>query len=154
VQTWKLGSDPEFIGKVRDIVGLYLDPPEKALVLAVDEKSQIQALVRTAPCLPVLPTTPARMTMTTYGTAPPACSPPWTWPAVIAQHYRRRRDQEFLRFLKLIDTAVPPGLDLHLICDNYATHCCASFLKNTEHRPRWIWGHWLSLAEIPHRCSR
>jgi transposase len=62
VQTWKLSTDPEFIGKVRDIVGLYLNPPDKALVLPVDEKSQIQALDRTAPCLPILPTTPARMT--------------------------------------------------------------------------------------------
>jgi transposase len=62
VETWKLSADPEFIAKVRDVVGLYMSPPEHALVLAVDEKSQIQALDRTAPCLPVLPTTPARMT--------------------------------------------------------------------------------------------
>src|SRR3984957_20606261 len=62
VETWKLSTDPEFIGKVRDMVGLYMSPPEHALVLAVDEKSQIQALDRTAPCLPILPTTPARMT--------------------------------------------------------------------------------------------
>ena len=59
VETWKLPADPQFIEKVRDVVGLYLDPPEKALVLAVDEKSQIQALARTAPCLPIMPTTPA-----------------------------------------------------------------------------------------------
>ena len=62
VETWKLSTDPEFIAKVRDVVGLYMNPPEHALVLAVDEKSQIQALDRTAPCLPILPTTPARMT--------------------------------------------------------------------------------------------
>ena len=96
-EPWKLSTDPDFIGKVRDVVGLYMAPPENALVLCVDEKSQIQALDRTAPCLPLLPTTPARMT----------------------HDYVR---QEFLRFLKLIDAAVPSGLELHLVLDNYATH--------------------------------
>jgi hypothetical protein len=73
VETWKLSTDPQFIAKVRDLAGLYMNPPEHALVLAVDEKSQIQALDRTAPCLPVLPTTPARMThdCVRHGTTPP-----------------------------------------------------------------------------------
>src|SRR5512135_1074417 len=100
VETWKLSTDPQFVDKVRDVVGLYLNPPENALVLAVDEKSQMQALDRTAPILPVMPTTPARMT----------------------HDYPRHRHQEFLRFLKLIDAAVPKDLDLHLVLDNYATH--------------------------------
>jgi transposase len=124
VQTWKLSTDPQFIEKVRDIVGLYLDPPDKALVLCVDEKSQIQAIDRTAPCLPVLPTTPARMThdYVRHGTTSLFAALETGSGSVIAQHYRRHRHQEFVRFLKLIDDAVPAGLDLHLICDNYATH--------------------------------
>ena len=109
VQTWKLSADPQFIDKVRDVVGLYLDPPEKALVLAVDEKSQIQALDRTAPCLPILPTTPARMThdYVRHGTTSLFAALDIASGSVIAQHYRRHRHQEFLRFLKLIDAAVP-----------------------------------------------
>ena len=81
-ETWKLSTDPQFIDKVRDIVGLYLNPPERALVLCVDEKSQIQALDRMAPTLPILPTTPARRSHDMSATAPPACSPPWMWPLV------------------------------------------------------------------------
>jgi hypothetical protein len=124
VETWKSSTDPQFIEKVRDVAGLYLDPPEKALVLAVDEKSQIQALDRTAPCLPILPTTPARMThdYVRIGTTSLFAAMDIASGSVIAQHYRRHRHQEFLRFLKLIDSAVPNGLDLHLVCDNYATH--------------------------------
>jgi transposase len=124
VQTWKLSTDPEFIAKVRDVVGLYLNPPEHALVLAVDEKSQIQALDRTAPCLPILPTTPARMThdYVRHGTTSLFAAYDVASGSVIAQSYRRHRHQEFLRFLKLIDAAVPKDLDLHLVLDNYATH--------------------------------
>src|ERR1700735_2423761 len=124
VETWKLSADPQFIEKVRDVVGLYLDPPEKALVLAVDEKSQIQAIDRTAPCLPVLPTTPARMThdYVRHGTTSLFAALDLGSGSVIAPPSRRHRHQEFLRFLKLIDSAVPKGLDLHLVLDNYATH--------------------------------
>jgi transposase len=124
VETWKLSTDPEFIGKVRDVVGLYMSPPENALVLCVDEKSQIQALDRTAPCLPMLPTTPARMThdYVRNGTTSLFAALDLASGSVIAQPYRRHRHQEFLRFLKLIDTAVPSGLELHLVLDNYATH--------------------------------
>ena len=78
--SWKLSKDPQFIDKVRDVVGLYLDPPEAAVVLCVDEKSQIQALDRTAPILPMLPGTPARASTTTSAPAPPASTPPWTSP--------------------------------------------------------------------------
>jgi transposase len=124
VQTWKLSSDPQFIEKVRDVVGLYMAPPENALVLCVDEKSQIQALDRTAPCLPMLPTTPARMThdYVRNGTTSLFAAFDLASGSVIAQPYRRHRHQEFLRFLKLIEAAVPKDLDLHLVLDNYATH--------------------------------
>jgi len=124
VETWKLSTDPQFIDKVRDVVGLYLDPPQDALVLAVDEKSQMQAVDRTAPILPVMPTTPARMThdYVRHGTTSLFAALELSSGSVIAQHYRRHRHQEFLRFLKVIDAAVPQDLDLHLICDNYATH--------------------------------
>jgi transposase len=124
VETWKLSTDPQFIAKVRDVVGLYMNPPEHALVLAVDEKSQIQALDRTAPCLPILPTTPARMThdYVRHGTTSLFAAYDVGSGSVIAQSCRRHRHQEFLRFLKLTDAAVPRDLDLHLVLDNYATH--------------------------------
>src|SRR5579859_4190237 len=124
VKTWKLSTDPAFIAKVRDVAGLYMNPPEHALVLAVDEKSQIQALDRTAPCLPILPTTPARMThdYVRHGTTSLFAAYDVGSGPVIAQSYRRHRHQEFLRFLKVIDAAVPKDLDLHLVLDNYATH--------------------------------
>jgi len=123
VETWKLSADPQFIEKVRDVVGLYMSPPENALVLCVDEKSQIQALDRTAPILPMLPTTPARMThdYVRNGTTSLFAALDLASGSVIAQPYRRHRHQEFLRFLKLIDKAVPKDLDLHLVLDNYAT---------------------------------
>jgi transposase len=123
-ETWKLSTDPEFIAKVRDVVGLYMSPPQNALVLAVDEKSQIQALDRTAPCLPILPTTPARMThdYVRHGTTSLFAAYDVGSGSVIAQPYRKHRHQEFLRFLKLIDAAVPKDLDLHLVLDSYATH--------------------------------
>ena len=124
VETWKLSTDPQFIDKVRDVVGLYMSPPENALVLCVDEKSQIQALDRTAPCLPMLPTTPARMThdYVRNGTTSLFAAFDLASGSVIAQPCRRHRHQEFLRFLKLIDAAVPRDLELHLVLDHYATH--------------------------------
>jgi HAD superfamily hydrolase (TIGR01509 family) len=122
VQTWKLSTDPQFVDKGRDVVGLYLAPPDNALVLAVDEKSQMQAIDRTAPILPIMPTTPARMThdYVRHGTASLFAALDLSSGSVIAQHYRRHRHQEFLRFLKLVDAAVPGDLDLHLMLDNYA----------------------------------
>ena len=121
-QTWKLSADPQFIEKVRDVAGLYMDPPEHALVLCVDEKSQIQALDRTAPCLPMLPATPARRThdYVRNGTTSLFAALNAATGQVIAAHHHRHRHQEFLKFLKTIDAATPA--DLHLICDNYATH--------------------------------
>ncbi|MEU8801023.1 IS630 family transposase [Spirillospora sp. NPDC048819] len=155
VQTWKLSTDPQFVDKLRDVVGLYLNPPENALVLAVDEKSQMQAIDRTAPILPIMPTTPARMThdYLRHGTTSPFAALDLSSGSVIAQHYRRHRHQEFLRFLKLIDAAVPKDLDLHLVLDNYATH-------KTEQVKKWLLRHprfhlhftptsasWLNLVE-------
>lgn len=124
VQSWKLSTDPFFVEKVRDVVGLYLNPPENALVLCVDEKSQIQALDRTAPILPMLPTTPARAThdYVRHGTTSLFAAFDVRSGSVIAVAHRRHRSTEFLRFLKTIDAAVPADLDLHLVLDNYATH--------------------------------
>jgi transposase len=155
IQTWKLSTDPQFIDKVRDVVGLYMAPPEDALVLCVDEKSQIQALDRTAPCLPILPTTPARMThdYVRNGTTSLFAALDLASGSVIAQSYRRHRHQEFLRFLKLIDTAVPKGLDLHLVLDNYATHKTPEIHKWLLRHPRFCLhftpasSSWLNLVE-------
>jgi hypothetical protein len=95
VETWKLSADPQFTAKVRDVVGLYMSPPEHALVLAVDEKSQIQALDRTAPCQPMLPTTPERRThdYVRHGTTSVFAAYDLASGSVIAQHYRRHRHQ-------------------------------------------------------------
>jgi transposase len=155
VQTWKLSTDPQFIDKVRDVVGLYMSPPENALVLCVDEKSQIQALDRTAPCLPMLPTTPARMThdYVRNGTTSLFAAFDLASGSVIAQPYRRHRHQEFLRFLKLIDAAVPKDLDLHLVLDNYATHKTPEIHKWLLRHPRFYLhftptsSSWLNLVE-------
>ncbi|HEY7484228.1 MAG TPA: IS630 family transposase [Streptosporangiaceae bacterium] len=155
VQTWKLSTDPQFIDKVRDIVGLYMAPPAGALVLCVDEKSQMQAIDRTAPILPVLPTTPARMThdYVRHGTTSLFAAFDVASGSVIAEHHRRHRHQEFLRFLKTIDAAVPVDLDLHLICDNYATHKTPAVKKWLLRHPRFhlhftpTSGSWLNLVE-------
>jgi transposase len=155
VQTWKLSTDPQFIDKVRDVVGLYMSPPENALVLCVDEKSQIQALDRTAPCLPMLPATPARMThdYVRNGTTSLFAAFDLASGSVIAQPYRRHRHQEFLRFLKLIDAAVPQDLDLHLVLDNYATHKTPEIQKWLLKHPRFCLhftptsSSWLNLVE-------
>jgi transposase len=155
VETWKLSADPDFIAKVRDVVGLYMSPPEHALVLAVDEKSQIQALDRTAPCLPMLPTTPARRThdYVRHGTTSLSAAYDLASGSVIAQHYRQHRHQEFLRFLKLIDGAVPKDLDLHLVLDNYATHKTPAIKEWLLKHPRFhlhftpTSSSWLNLVE-------
>jgi len=155
VQTWKLSTDPQFIEKVRDVVGLYMSPPENALVLCVDEKSQIQALDRTAPCLPILPTTPARMThdYVRNGTTSLFAAFDLASGSVIAQPYRQHRHQEFGKFLKLIDKAVPKDLDLHLVLDNYATHKTPAIKEWLLKHPRFhlhftpTSSSWLNLVE-------
>jgi transposase len=136
VQTWKLSTDPQFIDKVRDVVGLYLDPPAAALVLCVDEKSQIQALDRTAPSLPLLPTTPARRSHDYVGNGTTSLFAALDVASgkVISATHRRHRHQEFLKFLRTIDKAVPAELDVHLVCDNYGTH-------KTPEVKRWFLRH-------------
>ena len=154
-QTWKLSADPQFIDKVRDIVGLYLDPPERALVLCVDEKSQIQALDRSAPTLPILPGTPARRShdYVRHGTASLFAALDVASGQVISQVQRRHRHQEFLRFLKQIDASVPAGLELHLVCDNYATHKTPAIKTWLLRHPRFqlhftpTSASWLNLVE-------
>jgi len=124
IETFKLSSDPFFVEKVRDIVGLYLNPPERALVLCVDEKSQVQALDRTRPILPLRPGVPARQThdYLRHGTTSLFAALDVATGKVIGSCHRRHRHQEFLRFLDRIDEAVPTHLDIHLVMDNYGTH--------------------------------
>ncbi len=124
VETFKSSTDPAFVPKVRDIVGLYLHPPDKALVLAVDEKSQIQALDRTQPILPLRPGLPERQThdYTRHGTTTLFAALDVKAGTVIAQCHTRHRHLEFLSFLRKIDKSTPRRLALHLILDNYGTH--------------------------------
>jgi transposase len=124
VDTFKLSNDPQFIAKVRDVVGLYLDPPEKAIVLCVDEKSQIQALDRSAPVLPMMPGMPERRShdYVRHGITTLFAALDVATGEVIGSIHRRHRAAEFKKFLIKLDNQVPAGLDIHLICDNYATH--------------------------------
>ena len=124
VETFKLSTDPLFIEKVRDVVGLYLDPPLKAMVLCVDEKSQIQALDRTQPILPMAPGLPQRRThdYMRHGTTTLFAALDIASGKVIGELHRRHRSKEFLQFLRTIDAAVPAALDVHLVMDNYGTH--------------------------------
>ena len=123
-RTFKLSRDPLFAQKVADVVGLYLDPPERALVLSVDEKSQIQALDRTQPGLPMKKGRAGTMThdYKRHGTTTLFAALDVASGKVIGECMNRHRHQEFLRFLRTIDRSTPKKLDLHLICDNYATH--------------------------------
>lgn len=124
VETWKLSKDPLFIEKVRDVVGLYLDPPERALVLCVDEKSQIQALDRSAPILPLLPGVPQRAThdYRRYGTSSLYAALDIASGNVIGSLHARHRAIEFKKFLTKLDREVPADLEVHLILDNSSTH--------------------------------
>ena len=124
VKTFKLSRDKNFVKKLTDVVGLYLNPPDKALVLCVDEKSQIQALDRTQPLLPLRPGIPAQQThdYTRHGTTTLFAALSMLDGKVIGDCMPRHRHQEFIRFLKKIDAETPAELDLHLIVDNYATH--------------------------------
>lgn len=124
VEKFKLSTDPQFTEKLRDVVGLYLNPPEKALVLSVDEKSQIQALDRTQPLLPMRPGIPERQThdYERYGTTTLFAALNVLDGTVIGQCQPRHRHQEFVKFLKKIDRSVPRRRQVHLILDNYGTH--------------------------------
>jgi transposase len=121
---FKLSNDKRFVEKLRDVVGLYLSPPDKAMVLSVDEKSQVQALDRTQPGLPIKKGRSGTMThdYKRHGTTSLFAALDVATGAVIGQCMRRHRHQEFLRFLRTIDRQTPKTLDLHLILDNYATH--------------------------------
>jgi transposase len=154
-ETWKLSTDPQFIDKVRDVVGLYLDPPERALVLCVDEKAQIQALDRTAPSLPMLPGTPARRThdYVRNGTTSLFAALDVASGKVISALHRRHRHQEFLKFLRTIDRNVPAELAVHLICDNYQTPKTPEIKRWLLRHPRFhlhltpTYSSWLNLVE-------
>src|SRR3989442_1636940 len=136
---FQLSKDPLFIEKVRDIVGLYLSPPERALLLCVDEKSQIQALDRTQPMLPLRPGQAERRThdYARHGTTSLFAALDVKSGTVIGELHRRHRAVEFRRFLDTIDQAVPAELDVHLILDNYATHKTAAIRRWLARRPRF-----------------
>jgi transposase len=138
-ETFKLSSDPLFVEKPRDIVGLYLDPPVKALVLCVDEKSQIQALDRTQPILPLAPGVAERRThdYLRHGTTTLFAALDIATGEVIGRLHRRHRSQEFLKFLRVIDARVPADLDVHLIMDNYGTHKTPAVQKWFVRHPRF-----------------
>jgi transposase len=155
VQTWKLSKDPPFIDKVRDVVGLYLDPPERAVVLCVDEKSQIQALDRTAPILPMLPGTPERAShdYRRSGTSSLYAALNLASGKVIGSRHARHRAIEFRRFLQSIDAAVPEHLDVHLVLDNSSTHTTPAIKRWLAAHPRFVLhftptsASWLNLVE-------
>jgi len=137
--TFKLSSDPLFVEKVRDIVGLYLDPPLKALVLCVDEKSQIQALDRTQPILPLAPGIPERRThdYERHGTTTLFAALDIATGYVIGETHRRHRSGEFLQFLRTIEANVPPTLGVHLVMDNYGTHKTPTIRSWFARHPRF-----------------
>ncbi len=122
--TVKLSRDPLFVDKLFDVVGLYLNPPESAVVLCVDEKSQVQALARTSPVLPMMPGMPERRThdYVRHGVTSLFAAFNITDGTVISAIHRRHRATEFKKFLTKIDAEVPDHLDVHLVCDNYGTH--------------------------------
>ena len=168
-ETFKLSTDPFFVEKVRDVVGLYLAPPEKAIVLSVDEKSQVQALDRTQPILPMTPGQAERGThdYVRHGVTSLFAALNVATGEVIGRCHRRHRHQEFLKFLDHVDASLPkePGVSVHLVLDNYATH-------KTPAVKRWLLRHpayhlhfiptsssWLNqverfFAEITEKCIR
>lgn len=154
-ETFKLSPDPLLIEKVRDVVGLYMNPPEHAVVLCVDEKAQIQALDRSQPLLPMRPGQIERRThdYTRHGTTSLFAALDVKTSRVIGQLHRRHRSVEFRTFLDAIDAAVPAALAVHLIMDNYGTHKTALIQRWLAKRPRFhvhftpTYGSWLNLVE-------
>jgi putative transposase len=154
-RTFKLSTDPFFIEKVRDIVGLYLNPPDHALVLCVDEKSQIQALNRTQPVLPMGMGYVEGIThdYVRHGTTTLFAALDIATGAVFTECKPRHRHQEFLAFLKRLDACIPPDLDVHLIVDNYSTHKHAKVRTWLAQRPRYhihytpTYSSWLNQVE-------
>jgi transposase len=154
-ETFKLSSDPLFIEKVRDIVGLYLHPPERAVVLCVDEKSQIQALDRTQPLLPMRPGLPERRShdYERPGTTSLFAAFNAATGSVLGKCYSRHRSMEFKKFLEEIDRNVPADMSIHLVLDNYGTHKTALIHNWLVKRPRFqlhftpTSASWLNLVE-------
>ena len=155
VDSFKLSNDPQFIEKVRDVVGLYLNPPEAALVLCVDEKTQVQALDRTAPTFPMRPGVPARQThdYVRNGTTNLYAALDVASGKVIADMTERHRADEFRRFLNLINRSVPQDLDVHVIVDNSSTHKTPEIHRWLVRHPRFhlhftpTYSSWLNLVE-------
>lgn len=167
VENFKFSKDPQFVEKVRDIVGLYLNPPDRAIVLCVDEKSQVQALNRTQPILPLAPGVPARQShdYERHGVTSLFAALDVASGVTISSCYRRHRHQEFLRFLNDIDANLPGGFDVHLVMDNYGTHKVTKVRTWLARHPRYhvhftpTSGSWLNLverlfAEVTERCVR
>jgi len=154
-ETFKLSPDPLFIDKVRDIVGLYFNPPEHAVVLCVDEKSQIQALERSQPLLPMRPGQAERRThdYRRHGTTTLFAALDIKTGNVISEMHRRHRAKEFRTFLDTIDATVPPELDVHVILDNYSTHKTPAIRRWFAKRPRYhlhftpTYASWISQVE-------
>ena len=140
IRTFKLSKDPQFAAKLQDIVGLYVDPPAHSLVLSVDEKSQIQALDRTQPGLPIKKGKAGTMTFDykRHGTTTLFAALDVLEGTVIGQCMQRHRHQEFIRFLNAIERAVPAGKVIHVILDNYATHKHSKVLRWLSRHPRFV----------------
>jgi transposase len=167
VENFKFSKDPQFVEKVRDIVGLYLNPPDRAIVLCVDEKSQVQALNRTQPILPLAPGVPARQShdYERHGVTSLFAALDVASGVTISSCYRRHRHQEFLRFLNDIDASLPRGFEVHLVMDNYGTHKVKKVRTWMARHPRYhvhftpTSSSWLNLverlfAEVTERCVR
>jgi transposase len=154
-ETFKFSTDPQLEAKIRDVVGLYLNPPDKAVVLSIDEKSQVQALDRTAPILPMRPGLPERAThdYVRHGTTTLFAALEVATGKVTDACYPRHRHEEFLRFLKQVATAYP-RVKLHIVCDNYATHKHPAVQAWLAKNPRITMhftptsGSWLNMIEI------
>lgn len=155
-EKFKLSRDPQFVEKLRDVVGLYLNPPDRALVLSVDEKSQIQALDRTAPLLPLRPGIPERQThdYKRHGTTTLFAALSMLDGKVISECLPRHRAKEFIRFLKRIDGETPQDLELHLIVDNSSSHKSPPVKRWLERHPRFhlhftpTSSSWLNMVEL------
>src|SRR3954466_7209542 len=167
VEKFKFSKDPQFVEKVRDIVGLYMNPPDHAIVLCVDEKSQVQALNRTQPILPLVPGVPARQShdYERHGVTSLFAALDVASGVTISNCYRRHRHQEFLRFLNDIDANLPQRFEVHLVMDNYGTHKVSKVQTWLARHPRYrvhftpTSASWLDLverlfAEVTERCVR
>ena len=154
-ETFKFSTDPYFVEKVRDVVGLYLHPPERAIVLSVDENSQVQALARSQPAFPMMPGIAEKRThdYLRHGTTSLFAAFNPADGTVISSLHRRHRTIEFKKFLQKIDTQVPDELDVHLVCDNYGTHKSPAVRKWVAAHPRFhmhftpTYSSWLNQVE-------